>query len=279
MVSLRLALALSLLSVATGASAAPPPGKTIDFDYHALRDTRRHEESYTGRLYLPQAALPSAKKPLPVLVFLHGLNGSGTRFPLMGGRTHPDEPDLRETIEKMVEEKKIPPLLLGAPSTVLSAQVARGMWPGFDLDRFLANSARALQGQATMDLNSVIVVGHSAAGCNPTGGLYSAIHGTSLHLKAAFAVDTCLFPDDAPLLARTPKETALVVTWQPFSWARPIDAFQEAFTQQPTRKGALDLFRELRPANTPQAHNMMLPLTVEQLLPSFLAPPGAAAEK
>jgi pimeloyl-ACP methyl ester carboxylesterase len=279
-----LLLTLCLAAAPRREAAAQLPllaqGKTIDFVYDA-RDTRHFEEAYTARLFLPREARAAAGpreaplRPLPLVVFLHGVNPAHTRFRLVGGK--PDEPDVRLVIGGMVRDGIIPPVILAAPTTVVSADIPVGLWPGFDLDRFVERTARALRGQAAIDLERVVVVGHSGGGCNTTGGLYTSLAGTSLRLRAVVAIDVCMAAQEARLLARAPASTDVLVTYQPLTWKRPFDEYRAAFAEAPTPPGALRLIEELSPPSGVHAHDAMVELTLRKHLAALLARTGAQA--
>jgi len=197
-------LGLAFACAAVDAGAQIPAigrGRTIDFVYDGS-DVRHPTEAYVARLFLPGEVKKTPDVPRPLLVFLHGVNPDHVRFRFTGGK--PDEPDLRLIVAELIEAGTIPPVIVAAPSSVVSSELPTTLWPDFDLDRFVERTARTLRGKATIDLDAVVVVGHSGAGCNPKGGLASALAGTSLPVRAALSIDTCMTVADARALGDAP---------------------------------------------------------------------------
>lgn len=265
----RAALCVALSLLASPASAEPPRGKTVDFTYDAS-DTRHHDEAYAGRLFVPREARDNPAAPLPLVVFLHGVNRSKDVHRFMGGKHR--EPDLRAVASDMIARGQAPPFVLAAPSTVLAATVPLGMWPEFDLDRFVERSARTLRGSVTLDLDRVVVVAHSGGGCNPHGGLAQALLGSSLPLRAVVAIDTCMQLAEAEALSRGPDGTDVVVTWQPFTWKRPFAEYRDVFARATPRPSVRFVLDELYPDNNGRAHNAMVELTLRKHLGPLLRP-------
>ena len=167
-------------------------------------------------------------------------------------------------------------MLVAGPSAVLpeAAAAAETSWPAFDLDRFLELASRATDGAADIDLRRVVVAGHSAAGCNPTGGIYGAMRATT-KLRGVLIIDTCLLPDMAGRMVRMPAATHVVATWQTISWDdRPFGDMRTLFARElarhPAPRGVFREVEELRPTE-PGAHNATVHLTLERWLPRFLA--------
>jgi pimeloyl-ACP methyl ester carboxylesterase len=266
---------VAALTLAGRASAQIPElarGKTVDVINDAS-DTRHFDEAWVGRMFVPREALGGQGSPKPLVVFLHGVNTDHTRFRFVGGK--PEEPDLRIIVARLVERGAIPPLVLGAPTTTVACDLPITLWPSFDLDRFVERAVRALRPHAAIDLERVVVVGHSGAGCNATGGLMSAVAGTSLHLRGVLSVDTCMAESDAQLAAITPPGTDLIVTWQPLTWPRPFDLYASIFRAASGAATGRRLLEEFRPPVHAHAHNAMVELTLEKHLTAILAgPPG-----
>ena len=267
---LALPLALAMTVAASRSDAQIPElgrGKTIAVidDEH---DTRHFDEASTGRLFVPHEALGARDVARPLVVFLHGVNPDHTRFRFVGGK--PDEPDVRIIIARLVARGVVPPLVLGAPTTIVACEIPVAMWPSFDLDRFVDRTVRALRPVASIDLDRVVVVGHSGAGCNATGGLMSAVAGTSLHLRGVMSIDTCMAESDARLASLVAPDTDLVVTWQPLTWTRPFDAFSAIVRASSEGVPARRLLEEFRPPTHTHAHNAMVELTLEKHLAAVL---------
>ncbi|MGK3988404.1 hypothetical protein WME99_35505 [Sorangium sp. So ce136] len=235
------------------------------------------EQRWLGRAFVHRLAAADPARPLPVLVFLHGTNEARIRYRWMGGG---QEGDIRRIAAQLMEAGQIPPILVAAPSAVLPAAVAvaRTSWPAFDLDAFLDATAERLRGVATLDRARVLVAGHSGGGCNPAGGIATAVR-ASTPLHAVLVIDTCMDVDLALPLARSAPTTHVVVSWQTMSWARrPFGDFRRAFQRgvdaHPAAPGVLRELEHLHPTE-PMPHDAMVPLVLRRWLPPLLSP-GAA---
>lgn len=255
----------------TGAPAGDPiaRGRTVDYPYDAA-DVGDRTRAYEGRAFVPAEAA-NASRPLPLVVFLHGLNRALIPHRWMGGG---DEGDVRRIVGEMVARGALPPLVLAGPGSVHPAAVSGGAsFPVFDADRFLELTEAALAGVAGIDRSRIVVTGHSGAGCSATGGLVAAARARTRPL-AVVSIDTCMPVPLAEALAGGPAEMHAVVTWQTASWKRDFASFQRAFARakekQPAGPGVL---RELDalPA-LPRAHDATVAQTFEKWLPRLLPP-------
>ena len=276
-----LAVAAALLTPG-GAPAARRDGLTVDVPYDASLVAQRADEAYVARLFVPAevVAAPRAAVALPLVVFLHGVNTDHRKFRFAG---HGGEPDVREIVGRLVTEGVVPPVVVGAPSSVVSCDYPRSLWPAFDLDRFVFDAARTLRGTLALDLERIIVVAHSGAACNPRGGVLSAVSDTTLALRGVVLIDTCLDVPNVPLLVGLPPGVDVVVSYQTRGWPRSYDAFGEAFLGARRARGgglrdALTVFeRRSPPAAHP--HNAMVEEVLRAWLPRLLRadpPPGGA---
>lgn len=261
------------------APAKPPlNGATHDYNYDA-KDIGRPERAWRGRAFIHQNAAGDAEKPLPIVVFIHGLNTEAIPFRWMGGG---NEGDVRRIVGDLIEGGSIPPVLLAAPSSVIPAATTNALtsWPAFDIDRFLDITAERLRGVASIDRSRVIVAGHSGGGCNKNGGLASAVKGKTRPL-AALAIDTCMGPDVATELARAHPDTHVVVSWQTLTWTkRPIAAFKDTFLSEtrkaPANPGIIRLLEQVTPKE-PMPHDAMVGVTLKTWLPKLLSAPAQPA--
>jgi hypothetical protein len=271
-------------------AARPLDGTSHDYDYPpggaapAAGDSAASsagavppERGWLGRVFVHRLAAANPKKPLPILVFLHGTNADKIKYRWMGGG---QEGDLRRIAAELMEAGQIPPMLVAAPSTILPAAtaIARTSWPAFDLDTFLDITAAKLRGIATIDRNQVIVAGHSGGGCNREGGLVTAVRG-STPVHAALVIDSCMDLDVATPLAHTRPTTHVIVSFQLMSWTRrPIAdfkrAFQRAVERAPAAPGVLRTLEQLHPTE-PMPHDAIVPLVLRRWLPSLLSPDAA----
>lgn len=270
---MRRAAALSAsLALGAGTAAAQVPilarGKTVDVLYDT-RDTGHPTEAYVARLFVPAKARGTPTTPQPLLVFLHGVNASHVRFHWAGGK--PDKPDIRIVVSELIERGVLPPMLVAAPSTVVSSETPVALWPGFDLDRLVERTIHGLRGAATVDLERIVVVAHSGAGCNPSGGLASAMATTTLPVRAFLSVDTCMAEADARAFAAAPPSAGLFVSYQTYTWDRPVARFSEVFAEVTRGSSAPRAVDELRPKDAPGAHDALVAMSLERWVPAALS--------
>ncbi|MCC6554139.1 MAG: hypothetical protein IT372_14125 [Polyangiaceae bacterium] len=258
------------------APPAPLDGATYDYELDP-KAAGKPELSWLGRAFVHRLAASSPDRPLPVLVFLHGINAELIKYRWMGGGR---EGDVRRIVAELIESGRIPPILVAAPSAVLPAAtaVARTSWPAFDLQRFLDLTAERLRGVATLDRARVIVAGHSGGGCNKDGGISTAAR-AARPVHAALVIDGCMDPDMAPPLAAAPPTTHVIVSWQPLTWTkRPVRDFERAFRREvaarPPAPGVLREVEQLRPEE-PSPHDAMVSLVLQRWLPPLLSPDAA----
>ena len=212
----RIALAAATLGLASGLVAPPAgaespsarpalQGTDVHFDYDG-HDVGRPERAWLGRAFVHQLVATDATRPRPMLVFMHGTNAALIKYRWMGGGA---EGDVRRIVAELMETGQIEPIIVAGPSAILPSVVvnARNIWPSFDLDLFVQLASEELRGVATVDRSRVIVVAHSGGGCNPNGGIASAVQGRLVPM-AALAVDACMDVDVAQLLARARPENA-----------------------------------------------------------------------
>lgn len=272
------ALASVAFSPATHAELpkeTPRPTAGVSYEYpYDGRDVGHPERAWTGRAYVHPAVAADPKKPVPLLVFLHGLNKELLPHRWMGGG---NEGDVRRIAQDLVDKKAIPPLVVAGPSSLVEASVTNALtsWPAFDLDGFVEKTRERLQGIATIDPSRILIAGHSGAGCNDAGGLATAVHGKT-HLYAAISIDTCMGPGLAQKLLAAPPDTSVVVAWQEQVWTqRPFTEFKrqwkhdlKAATPPPTALRELDPFQ----VKEGSPHDALVHLTLDKWLPRIFAP-------
>lgn len=261
---------------ARGKKKAPPApldGATLDYTFDGA-GIGHPERSWLGRAFVHSKAAASPSAPLPVVVFIHGLNTDRIKYRWMGGG---NEGDVRRIIAELIEEGRIPPVIVAAPSSIIPAAIANAVtsWPLFDLDTFIDLTEKRLAGVATIDRSRIIVAGHSGAGCNPKGGLPAALKGKTRPL-AAISIDTCMIPSVGVELAKAHPSTHVIVSWQMLTWGkRPIADFKAAFLGEVERSPAgPGVLRELdfEKPTEPMPHDAMVPLTFKKWLPKLLPP-------
>jgi len=258
------------------AVVTPLRGTDVHFEYDGL-DVGRPERAWLGRAFVHHLAAAEPNLPRPMVVFIHGTNAALIKYRWMGGGP---EGDLRRVLSELMDSGQIEPVILAGPSAILPSVVAnaRNIWPSFDLDLFVRLASEKLHGRATVDRRRIIVVAHSGGGCNPNGGIATALQGTLVPM-AALSVDSCMDTDLAALLARARPETRIVVTWQTQGWAtRPFEAFVKAFHHEVELAAfAEGVQRELDEATVlePMPHDAILPLALRKWLPRLLSPGDA----
>ncbi len=245
----------------------PLPGKTIDFDYDA-KDVGTPSRAYEGRIFVHERA-SAVDAPLPLVVFIHGLNKARIRFRWMGGG---EEGDVRRIVSDLIDEGKIRPVLLAAPSSIQPDAVAEGSsFPIFDFDKFLELTEQNLDGVAKIDETRIIVAGHSGAGCSSNGGIVAAVRAKHVPFSV-ISIDTCMGVDLAKALGSAPPSTHVVVTWETVSWDRAFDAFtatfQKTLADNPADEGVLRALDKL-PA-LPRAHDATVGQTFAKYLPKLV---------
>ncbi len=249
------------------AEPKPLPGKTIDFAYDA-KDVKVPSRAYLGRVFVHDQVV-DVTKPMPIVIFMHGLNKALIKYRWMGGG---DEGDVRRIVSDLIDEGKIPPVLLAAPSSIQPDAVSHdASFPVFDFDQFLDLTEKSLDGVAVIDRSRIIVAGHSGAGCSAGGGIVAAVRAKSVP-RSVISIDTCMGPDLAKTLSKAPAQTNVVVTWQTATWDRNFVTFSATFrkgvVENPADEGVL---RELDalPALA-RAHDATVSQTFGKYLPQLL---------
>ena len=248
-----------------GFEMQPIAGRTIDFEYDG-RDAHAISLSYSGRVFVPDSVIAAAK-PVPLVVFFHGLNKELVRHRWMGGG---QEGDVRRIILSMIDAGEIPPVIVAGPGSVQPDAVSDGAsFPVFDFDKFMDLTKASLGGVAEIDASRIIVTGHSGAGCSERGGILSPMR-SAFTPHALISMDTCMGVGLADSLAAAPPSTHVVVTWQSASWDREFDAFKAQFKKSsaghPANGGVLRSLEEL----PTQSHDATVGLTFKKYLPLLL---------
>lgn len=265
--------------VAKKSKPPPPPpldGQSLDFAFDG-RPEGHAERSYAGRIFVHRKAA-AAGRPLPTLVFLHGTNSDKVKYRWMGGG---QEGDVRRMISELIEAGHVPPMLVAAPSSIDPNTIANAMtsWPAFDLDAFLDRAERQLDGAATIDRSHVLVAAHSGGGCNPRGGLTSALRARRTPVFAGLSIDTCMLTDEARDLAHLRPSTHVIIAWQSISWQSRGFADFRAYFQREVKKAPppAGILRELsfEQPTQPMPHDAMVGLTLKKWLPRLLGAPTA----
>jgi hypothetical protein len=144
------------------------------------------------------------------------------------------------------------------------------LWTRFDLDRFVADVERALGGRAAVDPEAVIVLGHSGAGCNASGGLTTDFWSQGrIAPRSLVSIDPCLDEELGHAVARRPSTVPLWVMWQAREWPRQLGAFERALSAHEA-PGRLDRIEKMD-VTGPNPHEAILPLALERAVRELLA--------
>lgn len=117
-----------------------------------------------GALWIPAEALCSGE--VDVLVMLHGINPARHTTPSIGG----DGRRLELLVRRLIDHHQSIPLALAEP-VHLEAASSTLYGTEFDPTRYVQMVRDALSVYG-VEVNSLSVVGHSGAGCDPDNGLY-----------------------------------------------------------------------------------------------------------
>ena len=220
----KLIPSLSVVFSALALSSPSRAGKSFDFAFH--------DEEYLlprqhggGRAYVPRQV--NADDPVPLVVFLHGVNRRNRLHMWLGA----GPADLRAKFDTWIARGDLPPAVLAAPSQTRDALWPTMLWTGIDLDEFVAAAERAVEGKARISREQVIVVGHSGAGCNLEGGILkiAADRGATRPIGIV-ALDTCLDGEVGQALARASETTRIATYWQSVMWHRKVVDFTIGFS-------------------------------------------------
>lgn len=251
----RLFALCTLFAVAAIAvDARADDGATVTFKYKQ-RQFLYSRNGPGGLAYVTAGAQKGAS--LPVMVFLHGMNPDGLVHPWFG----PPYGDIRPVIDALVASGKVAPMIVAAPTHTRFATGATVMWHDLDLGDFLDETDRALGGAAKVDRSRVVVVGHSGAGCNPTGGLFAPSL-RDAKVSALVDVDGCLDEKARENLSSAATWTTVRFYWQS-TWTRPVAELASVCTGCKVEE-----IGELPPKVSP--HVAILPKALERALPELL---------
>lgn len=244
---------------ASSASAARAADVTFPFDDERLLQP---EEREGGLAHVA----PGAGSEAPLVVWLHGVNEKG---PLHRGLGSPGF-DLRAIVDELADASSIAPPIVAGPSQTRDAWTGSRLWSTFDLDAFVEEVEVATG--TKVDRGRVVLVGHSGAGCNPSGGLLSPMH--EVKPLAILALDTCMDERFGKLLATAADVAPVHVVYQNAIWPREFDAFERVFkatlAEQPGRQGTFA--RVDAPGANP--HDEVVPVALRRMLPKLLPPPA-----
>ncbi|GAC1354590.1 MAG: hypothetical protein NVSMB47_07960 [Polyangiales bacterium] len=270
-----LALAASVLLTLgdPGAQLLAPRETVFPFD-----DERRllRGDHGAGKLWRSHR-LPTDGAAVPLIVFVHGI--------VFDGRKHhwlTDDPsgpwDARPILERLVDDGVVAPLVAAVPSQTRDATDPTRLFLDFDFDAFVDAVDAQLAPEQRVDRRRVIVVGHSAAACDPRAAAFAALGAKRVRLRALFAIDGCLSVESAELLATTSGADQVVVAYETWAWERSFDAFVQAWNAaRATSLAPGSHVLEVADFPSENLHLEIVGRTLEKWLPSLLppAPPPA----
>ncbi len=259
---------LAALAAALLVAALTPTARgatTVTFPYQDAKLLAPGEKN-GGLAYLAKG-VEGADEPVPVVVFLHGLNDRGLVHFWYGLQNY----DLRPLVDDIVATGKVRPFVLAAPSQTVRATALSTIWTDFDLDTFLDATEAALPAGVAIDRDAIVVVGHSGAGCNPSGGLLGLFSPfVAAKPIGVVAADVCYDASTGATLGAMPVGTQVVAYYQPFTWWRDLDQFRAAFDKQidrePGRMGSIVIEQK----NSADPHNVILERALRETLPALL---------
>jgi poly(3-hydroxybutyrate) depolymerase len=228
------------------------------FDQKALVNSR---VGPGGLAYVPKQVLAGAE--VPVVVFFHGLNAEGKAFPSFDESEH----DVRMLAQSLIDRGETEPFVVLAPTHTRDATGAASLFHDFQLDSFVQSAQDVLGNRALLNRKRVILLGHSAGGCNPKSGMlgeYPDIYGI-------VAADTCLNSETtARLMQRA--NTVNVRIYAEASWQRPFDSVERL-----CRAHEHCAFRLLTLGGK-NPHRAMVRQSMDDALPRLLAARKPASE-
>jgi hypothetical protein len=249
--------------------AEPGASPTADFAYDD-EELLRAGETLSSRAMLYGRGRVTPEEPVPIVVFLHGVNEGGPIHRWVGS----EGTDLRWMLAALGDANDLKPFVFAAPSQTRNAARGKTLWTGFDLARFVDSVEAAYSGQVKIDRQRVILAGHSGAGCNTEGGLLAAADGT-LMPAAVLALDTCLDEEAWRGLGQLPSHVQLRVYAQTKTWGRDVVQFREELAALRQYGGATDdVVEEVdEPGNAP--HETIVVTSLKKALPPLLKERGA----
>ena len=197
-------------------------------------------QSLGGQAYVPPGTTDGAR----LLVYLHGNNDGGMMHAGMGAS------DTAYDLRTLVPADTI----VAAPSQTKNASGA-GLWNGFDLDAFVA----AVEAATGVSVGSVILMGHSGAGCNSMGGLLSRLGRIKPSLVAA--VDICGGPIFGAAFGKLAEQVPVRVFYQTASWARDFSGFRRALGNRAS-------FEEIKTPAGQNPHDAIVPIATRMVMSS-----------
>ncbi len=247
------------------------PAREVEFPF---QDDQRLQagEANAGKLWRSRG-LPDDGTTVPLVVFVHGIIFDGQRHHWL--TTDPAGPwDARPFMDALVDAGALPPLVVAVPSQTRDAQDPAKLFVGIDFDAFVEATDRALDGHQRVDRARIVVIGHSGSACDPDAAAFAALRAKTFTPRALLAIDGCLAPSTAKLLAATSSARDVIVSYQDLLWSeRPFLEFRRSFEgalQTAWPRGLRVLERHEPIGENP--HLALVEDTVRRWLPRILPP-------
>lgn len=229
-------------------------------------------ESRGGKLWRSHG-LPDDGSPVPIVIFVHGQLQDGLKHHWL--TVDPSGPwDARPFMEELVDTGQVPPLVVAAPSqNNADAYDPSKVFEGLDFDAFLDAIDQALAPMQRVDRARVIVIGHSASACVHGNGAMNVVNAKTFVARALIAVDGCLAPDNATLLASSDSVRDVIVSYQDQVWnERSFSEFRERWDQtvQTSWPHGLRIVERTVFEKAENAHLELVELTIRRWLPVLL---------
>lgn len=250
--------------------AAMSPRNEIEFPF---QDELRllPGETNAGKVWRSRG-LPSDGLQVPLVIFVHGIIFDGLRHHWL--TTDPNGPwDARPFLASMVDEGHVSPLVAASPSQTRDATDPGRLFTALDFDAFVDAVDNALAPHQRVDRTRVVVVGHSGAACDPAGAAFAVLRAKSFTARALFAVDGCMTPTGAALLASSAARDVFV-TYQETIWnERPFAAFRSAWVNELEHAWppGLRVLERIEPISD-NAHLALVEITLRRWLPVVIPP-------
>ncbi|GAC1352828.1 MAG: hypothetical protein NVSMB1_19630 [Polyangiales bacterium] len=231
-------------------------------------------ETHGGKLFRSHG-LPEDGRAVPLMIFVHGILSDHRKHHWLiddAGGSY----DARPFIDALVDSGQVEPLVVAVPSQ----NNADGYDPSkifaqLDFDAFVDAVDETLAPLQHIDREKIVVLGHSASACYRGNGSFAVVNAKTFVARALIAVDGCLSPESATLLATTTRVRDVIVAYQDQVWTeRPFDDFVETWAHDNTENWAQGLRVLYHPHfdNALNAHMDLVKVAVQQWLPVLLPP-------
>lgn len=230
-------------------------------------------QTHGGKLFRTHG-LPVDGSAVPLVVFVHGMTIDQALHHWLA--PDPNGPwDARAFMGALVDEGKVAPHVVAAPSQTLDADNPEKLFVGLDLDAFVNAVDLALAPVQRVDRSKVFVLGNSAGACYPGAASFQATETTTFKPFALFAVDGCMGKEGGELLAKTTNVLNVIVTYQDWAWTeRSFDEFRWAWSANVAAGEKVGLrILERHGFQSENLHLELVEFTMRRFMPKLLPPP------